>query len=170
MERPAKRMRMSLSSTQHPVAVLLDDAFRAYFATREAKKRPIAMPQPFNAQAWIKQHGKRYARAPAKIPDAGVYAKLPCDLQGLVRKFTPHPVSLLIRDAHNLWNVLSCARVNWISHHKLKFERALRLRESTIKVMHFNWLQDHMVFQGAWDRSGVTWADSARYDDELDPY
>ena len=170
MERSPKRARMSLPDAPHPVAVLLDDALRAFFLKREERLRPIAAPQPFDAQAWIKQYGKRHERTPGKLIDACVYAELPYDLQGLVREFTPHPVSLLLTDAHYLWNGLQCARVNTKMHREHEFQRAHRFRQSRIKAMHFEWLYDRMVFPGALGRSGLTWEDSARNDDGIDSY
>ena len=170
MERSPKRMRMTLPSAPHPAAALLDDAFRAYFTKQLVKYWPIAPPRPFDAQAWIKQHGKRYARTPGKLSDFGVYAELPHDLQGLVRKFTPHPVSLLLSDAHNLWSCLRCARVNTEMYQEYEFRRAHRFRQSRMKQLHYNWLYDHMVYRDLVQRTMITWEDSARNDDGIDTY
>ena len=161
MERPSKRVRMSLPSP-HPVALLLDDAFRAFFTKREAKKRPIAPPQPFNTLAYLKK-SKRYAKTPAKHPDASVYLELPYDVQGLVRKFTPHPVSLLVKDAHNLWCALRTSRKHWPSDEQIRFREAHRVRDSNVRVAHFSWLQDRSNYD-AWVRTGVTAADM--FDDD----
>ena len=54
MERSSKRVRMTLPP-QHPVALLLDDAFRAFFHKREQRLRPITPLQPFNALKELKQ-------------------------------------------------------------------------------------------------------------------
>ena len=96
MERPAKRMRMS---TPHPVAELLDDAFRAYFLKVELRLHPVKPLRAFNALKQLKMLNK-YVDSVATHSDGCLYAELPYNLQGLVRKFTPHPVSKMVKDAH----------------------------------------------------------------------
>ena len=164
MERPSKRVRMTLPP-QHPVALLLDDAFRAFFHKREAKKHPIR-PQPFNALKELKQLNEEVDSI-ATHPDAGVYLELPYDVQGLVRQFTPHPVSLLVKDAHFVWNELQHIRTRWPLAEEYRLRIAHSVRESDVRVAHFEWLQDRYV-RGAWDRSGVTCGDFRG--SEEDPY
>ena len=164
MERPSKRVRMTLPP-QHPVAVLLDDAFRAFFTKMEAKKHPIR-PQPFNAMKELKLLNQEVDSI-ATHSDASVYAELPYDLQGLVRQFTPHPVSLLVKDAHFVWHELQYSRKYWPEFEESRLIAAQRGRESNVRVAHFDWLQDRGN-HGAWRRSGVTTADM-RDGDPYDP-
>jgi hypothetical protein len=166
MERPAKRARMSLPVAPHPVAALLDDAFRAFFLKQEAKKRPILPLQPFNAAEELKQLNEEVDSI-ATHSDASVYADLPYDLQGLVRQFTPHPVSLLVDDAHYVWNELQYIRRRWPDAEELRLRIAHNVRDGNVRVAHFEWLQDRYV-RGAWDRSGVTCGDFRGSEEE--PY
>ena len=159
MERPSKRVRMTLPP-QHPVAVLLDDAFRAFFHKREAKKHPIS-PQPFNAVEERKGINLE-VNSIATHSDASVYAELPYDVQGLVRQFTPHPVSLLVKDAHFVWHELQYLRKYWPDFEESRLIAAQRGRESNVRVAHFEWLQDRGN-HGAWRRSDVTTADMRDY-------
>ena len=153
MERSSKRVRMTLPP-QHPVALLLDDAFRAFLYKRERRMRPIAPPQPFNILKELKDLN-RYVEITAKHPDASVYLELPYDVQGLVRQFTPHPVSLLVKDAYYVWDELKHLRKHWPRSQEFRFKSAHGARKNNVKVAHFNWLQDRGNLD-AWDRSGVT--------------
>ena len=164
MERPSKRMRMSLPP-QHPAAVLLDDAFRAFFTKMEAKKHPMR-PQPFNAMKELKLLNQEVDSI-ATHSDASVYAELPYDLQGLVRQFTPHPVSLLLKDALYVWKELQYTRRHWPEAEDLRLRIAHNARNSHVRVAHFEWLQDRNI-HGAWDRSGVACGDFRG--SEEDPY
>ena len=165
MERSSKRMRMSAASP-HPLAVLLGDAFRAFFTKRETKKRPKIPPQPFNILKELKQLN-RYVETTAKHPDASVYSELPYDVQGLVRKFTPHPISLLVEDAHDLWRDLKRARSRWPHEEAFRIARAERIFQDHVTSAHFDWLQDRGVLD-AWVRSGVTCEDLLDSGDEGD--
>ena len=158
-------MRMTLPP-QHPVALLLDDAFRAFFTKREAKKHPI-LAQPFNALKELKQLNEEVDSI-ATHSDASVYVELPYDVQGLVRQFTPHPVSLLVKDAWFVWNELKHIKTHWSFAEESRLIRAHRARELNVRVAHFDWLQDRMVYT-AWQRAGVSSADIMT-DDPYDPY
>ena len=164
MERSSKRVRMTLPP-QHPVALLLDDAFRAFFHKREAKKHPIS-PQPFNAVEELKLLNLE-VNSIATHSDASVYVDLPYDVQGLVRQFTPHPVSLLVKDAHYVWKELQFVRRHWPHAEECRLRTAHRARERNVRVAHFDWLQDRMVYT-AWQRAGVSSADIMT-DDPHDP-
>ena len=155
MERSSKRVRMTLPP-QHPVALLLDDAFRAFFHKREAKKHPIS-PQPFNAVEELKGINLE-VNSIATHSDASVYVDLPYDVQGLVRQFTPHPVSLLVEDAHYVWNELKHIKRHWPHAEECRLKTAHQVRDSNVRVAHFDWLQDRGN-HGAWRRSGVSSAD-----------
>ena len=165
MERPSKRLRMTLP-TPHPVALLLDDAFQAFFLKMEAKMRPIPPLQSFNAMKELMQLNEEVDSI-ATHSDASVYAELPYDLQGLVRHFTPHPVSLLVEDAHFVWNELQYIRTRWPLAEECRLRIAHSVRESNVRVAHFYYLQ-HRGNRRAWDRSGVTCGDFRG--SEEDPY
>ena len=184
MERPSKRVRMSRDAgaysrlpydvqgivrkfSPHPVALVLDDAFRVFFTKRETKKRPIAPSQPFNTLAFLDEYDRLTVLPTAKHPDASVYSELPHDVQGFVRKFTPHPVSLLVEDAHDLWWELKSASIHWHRNEQSRVERTERVRDHNVKVAHFNWLQDRGNYD-TWVRSGVTTA--VIMSDDNDPY
>ena len=141
---------------QHPVALLLDDAFRAFFHKRETKKHPIC-PQPFNALKELKQLNEEVDSI-ATPSDASVYVDLPYDVQGLVRQFTPHPVSLLVKDACFVWNELKHIKTHWSLAEECRLKTAHQVRDSNVRVTHFDWLQDRGN-HGAWRRSGVSSAD-----------
>ena len=186
MERPAKRARMSVDAsvyanlpsnlqglvqhyTPHPVAVLLDDAFRAFFLKQEAKKRPILPLQPFNKMEELKQLNEEVDSV-ATHSDGSAYAELPYDLQGLVRQFTPHPVSLLLKDALYVWKELQYTRRHWPEAEELRLRIAHNVRNSRVRVAHFEWLQDRNI-HGAWDRSGVVCGDfQGSEEDPYDPH
>jgi hypothetical protein len=150
----------------HPVAELPDDAFRAFFLKREAKKRPIR-PQPFNAVEELKGINME-VNSIATHSDASVYADLPYDLQGLVRQFTPHPVSLLVKDAIYVWKELQFVRRRWPLAEEYRLISAHSARDSKVRVAHFDWLQDRGNHD-AWRRSGVTTADMYDGEDPYDP-
>ena len=145
MERSPKRARMSLPSAPHPVATLLDDAFQAFFLKMAAKMRPIPPLQPFNAMKELMQLNEEVDSI-ATHSDASVYAELPYDLQGLVRRFTPHPVSLLVKDAHFVWNELQYIRTRWPFAEECRLRTAHQAREINVRVAHFDGLQDRMVY------------------------
>ena len=134
--------------TPHPVAVLLDDAFRAFFTKREQRVRPIAPPRLFNTLAFLDECNRMAVLPAAKRPDAGVCSEL-------ARKFTPHPVFLLVENAHQLWYELKDARRFWPRDEQPRVERAQRVRNHNVEVALFNCLQDRDN-DDAWDRSGVT--------------
>jgi hypothetical protein len=148
---------MSLPVAPHPVAALLDDAFRAFFLKQEAKKRPILPLQPFNKMEELKQLNEEVDSI-ATHSDASVYADLPYDLQGLVRQFTPHPVSLLLKDALYVWKELQYVRRHWPDAEECRLRIAHNVRNSRVRVAHFYYLQDRDI-HGAWERSGVTCGD-----------
>ena len=166
MERPAKRARMSLPVAPHPVAALLDDAFRAFFLKQEAKKRPILPLQPFNKMGELKQLNEEVDSI-ATHSDASVYTDLPYDLQGLVRSFTPHPVSLLLKDALFVWGELQYIRRRWPDAEEHRLQIAHNVRDGNVRVAHFEWWQDRYV-RSAWERSGVTCGDFRGSEEE--PY
>ena len=166
MERPSKRMRMSLPAP-HPVAELLDDAFRAFFLKMEAKKRPILPLQPFNAVEELKQLNEEVDSI-ATHSDASVYADLPYDLQGLVRQFTPHLASLLVEDATYEWKELQFVRRHWPHAEECRLRTAHQVRDSNVRVARFDWLQDRGN-HGAWRRSDVSSADIMG-NDPYDPH
>ena len=157
---------MSLPVAPHPVAALLDDAFRAFFLKQEAKKRPIKPLQPFNKMEELKQLNEEVDSI-ATHSDASVYTELPHDLQGLVRQFTPHPVSLLLKDALYVWRELQYIRRRWPDADEHRLQIAHNVRDSRVRVAHFEWLQDRYV-RGAWERSGVSCADFRGSEEE--PY
>ena len=109
-------------------------------------------------------------RCTAKHPDAGLYVELPYDLQGLVRRFTPHPVSLLIHEAHYVFELLQDLEKEWPHREQKRLRRAHTRRRSNVKVAHFNWLGDRDNL-GIWSRARL---DQDRSDDEYsssdDPY
>ena len=156
-----------MSSTPHPVAALLDDALRAFFLKQEERTRPILPVQPFNKMKELKQLNEEVDSIATQPDGGGVYAELPYELQGLVRSFTPHPVSLLVDDAHYVWKELQIVRDGWSLAERSRLLRALEQRESNVRVAHFNWLQDRDN-HGAWRRSGVTCGDFIG-DDPYDP-
>ena len=159
MERPAKRMRMS---TPHPVAELLDEAFKAFFLKREQRLRPMPQQEPFNMLAEMRRLNELNDLV-ATHSDFSVYADLPHNLQGLVRQFTPHPVSLLLEEARFVWWELRHMRRNWPHVQKCRLLYAESVRDKNARVAHFEWLQDRDN-HGAWRRSGVTTGDF--YDDD----
>ena len=156
---------MSLPVAPHPVAALLDDAFRAFFLKQEAKKRPILPLQPFNAAEELKKLNEEVDLI-ATHSDASVYADLPYDLQGLVRQFTPHPVSLLVEDAIYVWKELQFVRRRWPHAEECRLRTAHSVREGDAKAAHFDWLQDRGNHD-AWRRSGVTAGDFRDLDNDL---
>ena len=166
MERAAKRARMSLPIAPHPVAALLDDAFRAFFLKQEAKKRPILPAQPFNAMKVLKELNEEVDSI-GTCSDGSVYADLPYDLQGLVRSFTPHPTSLLLKDALFVWQELQYIRERWPDAEEYRLQIAHNVRDGNVRVAHFEWLQDRGN-HGAWDRSSVTCGDFRGSEEE--PY
>ena len=87
-------------------------------------------------------------KSTAKHPDASVYLELPYE-------FVPHPVSLLLEEAHDLWDELKDARKHWPRSQEFRFKTAHRARDNNVTVAHFNWLQDRGNHD-AWVRSGVT--------------
>ena len=154
MERPAKRMRMS---TPHPVAELLDEAFKAFLLKREQRLRPMPQQEPFNMLAEMRRLNELNDLV-ATHSDFSVYADLPHNLQGLVRQFTPHPVSLLLEEARFVWYELKHLRSNWPREQACRLAYAEYVRDKNACVAHFDWLQDRGN-HGAWRRSGVSSAD-----------
>ena len=146
----------------------MDDAFRAYFLRRMMKKRPILPLQPFNAVEELKGSNLE-VNSIATHSDASVYADLPYDLQGLVRQFTPHPLSLLVEDAIYVWKELQFVRRRWPHAEECRLRRSLADRERRAKAMRFDWLQDRGN-HGAWRRSDVSTYDFIDSDaDSYDP-
>ena len=152
-----------MTRTPHPVALLLDDALRAFFTKKEERLRPIIPPRPYNTLA----HLRRRRPPPATCPDASVYSELPYDAQRLVRSFTPHPVSLLVKKAHALWSHLQEARKMWHDDEESRFKYAQRLRDKQVKLDHHCWLLERRV-KDAWERSGITSDDLMDSDDDDD--
>ena len=149
MERPSKRARMSLPIAPHPVAALLDDALRAFFLKQEERTRPIQPLQPFNKMEELKQLN-REVDAIATHSDGSVHADLPYDAQGLVRQFTPHPVSLLVKDVIYVWKELQRVRRCWPLEEERRLLRAQQSRERNVRERHFYWLYDRMIYTAAW--------------------
>ena len=163
MERPAKRARMSLPVAPHPVAALLDDAFRAFFLKQEAKKRPILPLQPFNKMAELRKLN-RFVLVSATHPDASVYVNLPYDVQWLVRRFTPHPLSRLIHEAHFVFEWLQDSEKAWprLEQRRLRIDHTKRRRYANVN--HLRWLEERGNCNDLWSRAHL---DEVRSDDEL---
>ena len=62
-----------------------------------------------------------------------IWDRLPYDVQRLVRTFTPHPVSLLVKEAHALWSDLQEARKMWYDDEESRVKFAQRLRDKQVK-------------------------------------
>ena len=157
MERPSKRARMS--STPHPVAALLDDALRAFFLKQEERARPIQPLQPFNKMKELKQLNEEVDSIATQPDGGGVYSDLPYDLQGLVRSFTPHPVSLLVDDARYVWKELQHAKRCWPREEEKRLLLCQRYRERKVREQHYDWLYKRMNFSDAMERSRLTMSD-----------
>ena len=165
MERPSKRARMSLPIAPHPVAALLDDALKAFFLKRAQKRTPLPKREPFNQQKELKELNAM-TEAVATLSDGSLYSELPSDLQGLVRKYTPHPVSLLLKEARFVWYELRHIRNDWPREQDSRIRCAEAQHDKEARVAHFDWLQDRGN-RSAWSRAGVTTADIL-YEDEYD--
>jgi hypothetical protein len=151
--------------TPHPVALLLDDALHAFFTKKEERRRPIIPPRPYNTLAFFK-----YRRSSlATHPDASVYSELPYDVQRLVRSFTPHPVSLLVKEAHALWTDLQEVKKMWSADEESRFKFDQRLRDKRVQSYHHDWLLERGV-KDAWKRSRTTLDDVTDSDDEIGLY
>ena len=162
MERPSKRVQMTLPP-QHPVAELLDEAFKAFFLKREQRLRPMPQQEPFNMLAQMRRLNELNDLV-ATHSDFSVYADLPHNLQGLVRQFTPHPVSLLLEEARFVCCELKHLRSNWPREQACRLAYAEYVRDKHVRVAHFEWLQDRGNY-GAWRRSDVTVDDFDNDDD-----
>jgi hypothetical protein len=170
MERAAKRARMSLPVAPHPVAALLDDAFRAFFLKQEAKKRPILPAQPFNAMKVLKELNEEVDSI-GTCSDGSVYADLPYDVQGLVRSFTPHPTSLLLKDARYVWRMFQHAKKNWPLKEEKRILICQRYRERKVREQHHDWLYYRMNWREAMERSRLTWGDILEHEfDDFDDF
>ena len=153
--------RARMTHAPHPVALLLDDALRAFFTKKQERLRPIVPPRPYNTLAFL-----RHRRPPpATRPDANVYSELPYDVQLLGRSFTLHPVSLLVKQAHALWSDLQEARKMWSGDEESRVKYAQRLRDKRVKSDHHCWLLERRV-KDAWERSGTTLDDLMDSDDD----
>ena len=157
MERSPKRARMSLPDAPHPVAVLLDDALRAFFLKREERLRPIRSKH-FNARQELSLINSEVTSI-ATHSDGSVYADLPCDVQSIVRRFTPHPVSLLVKDAIYVWKEFQHAKRRWPLEEERRLLICQRFRERKVREQHHDWLYYRMNWMVALERSRLTWDD-----------
>ena len=65
--------------TPHPVALLLDDAFKSFFARKIAKKHPMPPSRPYKIPPGIKEIRQIHTLPPRSF-DASLYIKLPYEL------------------------------------------------------------------------------------------
>ena len=168
MERSPKRMRMTLPSAPHPAAALLDQALHAYFTKRMAVKYRIRPQRPWNQMNALRRLNNEVVSV-ATHSDAGVYAFLPSDLQGIVRKFTPHPVSLLVKDALYVWKEVQRERRRWASDEEKRVAKAQHFREWKVREALFDWLYDRKNYSRTSERCGLaSWEFIANDYDEID--
>ena len=66
--------------TPHPVALLLDDAFKSFFARKIAKQHPMPPSRPFKIPPGIKEIRQRHT-LPLRSFDANLYIKLPYEVK-----------------------------------------------------------------------------------------
>ena len=170
MERSPKRARMSLPDAPHPVALLLDDALRAFFLKHEERRRPILPLQPFNARQELRLINLEVSPI-ATHSDGSVYADLPHDVQSIVRRFTPHPVSLLVKDAIHVWKSLQHAKRCWPREEEKRLLMCQRYRERKVREQHHDWLYYRMNWMVAMERSRLAWGDILEHEfDMMDEY
>ena len=170
MERSPKRARMSLPDAPHPVALLLDDALRAFFLKQEERHRPILPLQPFNARRELREINLEVSSI-ATHSDGSVYADLPYDAQSIVRRFTPHPVSLLVKDARYVWRMFQHAKRCWPREEEKRILMCQRYRERKVREQHHDWLYYRMNWKDAMERSRLTMSDILEHEfDMMDDY
>ena len=162
-------MRMTLPSAPHPVALLLDDALRAFFLKQEERIRPIKAMQ-FNARQELRLINLEVSPI-ATHSDGSAYVDLPYDVQSIVRRFTPHPVSLLVKDAIHVWKTFQRAKRCWPREEEKRLLMCQRFRERKVREQHHDWLYDRMNWMDAMERSRLTWSDILEHEfDEFDMY
>jgi hypothetical protein len=157
MERSPKRARMSLPDAPHPVALLLDDALRAFFRKQEERRNPI-QARRFNPRQKLREINLDVSSI-ATHSDGSVYANLPYDVQSIVRRFTAHPVSLLMKDARYVWRMFQHAKKNWPRKEEERLLMCQRFRERRVREQHHDWLYYRMNWKDAMERSRLTMSD-----------
>ena len=143
--------------TPHPVAVLLDDAFQAFFSKMIAKQHPMPPPHPCNIPPGIKELLRSF--------DASIYIKLPYDLQLEVQECTPHPLATFARRAKELFEWNQMLKKNWCDDMARRIRKRQYDNGRRTRMAHFNWLYENDV-DDAIELSGVLTSD---FDDDCSP-